>query len=397
MIRLIIVLQLCSGLVYAQTSKTLSSVSERKSFYLNLSKKYNSKGVIEILNEDTENDFEEYIDGKTEKDLIGSYGTVIHELLHGYNDIDFDGHHYFIQPGMRLFVDYGEFYNSKELNKIVRQGQQDSIFRYGLYVGGKQELATNNSMSMLLNKDASSEVMSITKGIYGMLEEFNAYYYGNKAVYELYEYYVDEFGNDDDQAWSDYRHDLLGDATAYYEFNLFMGWYLTYAKNKYPDIYKSTIGHQKLRVVYTLLDNAYADLVNKVDARVAEIDKIAKPSVLSLTSNDDSDEGMKEFFKSMGMDLDNFEYDEVVIENGVKTTRKKSGLSEEEMEMFREEYKKMLGEMKQTTGSSIEYFHADPRAQIAYLKKQYTKEIKEELKKFRIEALDINNYKSFFK
>ena len=168
---LILVFCFLSLFAPAQTGRTYASVAQRRAFYDQLAAKYNSPAIREILASDKKNTFDQYVDGHSEEQLIKDYGTVIHELLHGYDDSEFEAHHYFIAPGSKVKVPVGKYYNSKELNTLVRKGAQDSIFRYGLYIGGRSDL---QGLQVDLNKSPDSEAMSVKMGIYGIVEEYNA-------------------------------------------------------------------------------------------------------------------------------------------------------------------------------------------------------------------------------
>jgi hypothetical protein len=209
--------------IYSQPSKQYPRKEDRRIFYQKLSVKYNSSAIREILNSDAGGIFDKYVDGYSETQLVNSFSTVVHELLHGYNEEENGGFYYFIEPGIRCFVKLGKYYSSKELNAYVRKGQQDSIFRYPLYVGGNQPvIGTGGSHSGGMEEEGVSVLM----GIYGLLEEYNAYYYGALSDFELFPYYVNACGENNEDGMKDYKHEVMSDITAYYEFNLFFGWYM---------------------------------------------------------------------------------------------------------------------------------------------------------------------------
>lgn len=96
-------------------------------------------------------------------------------------------------------------------------------------------------------------------GIYGMVEEFNAYYHGTKAGYELRPYY-ESFCQDTD-CWQDYLANIYSPLYAYHEFRLFIAWYLKYAQKKHPKVYQDCMRNENLKVAFTLTNNAYKQLI----------------------------------------------------------------------------------------------------------------------------------------
>lgn len=353
----------------AQPGKQYATVAARKAFYMELASKYDSKGVAQILRSDTGNDFEAYLEGHTEAELLGSYGTVIHELLHAYNGQGFGlNSTYFTGPKVRMLVPMTKVFSSQELNTFVRLGLQDSIFRYGIYVAGKQAKARHGKETMLLNTGKANYVASISLGIYGLLEELNAYYFGTLAVWELFDYYQDIYGAETQVAWADYKADVLGNVVAYYEFRLFIAWYLMYAKREHADVYADLVHNLKLRRTFTLLEDRYRDLVDQVAAALPELDRLSGPGVEDLLNYTGSDEEVRAFFAENDIDVE-----EMGIAPGSA-----------EWEAIRKEYLRAMGEMKAALGEKVDFFHGQAKAQIAFLKATFGPGEAKALANFRI-------------
>ena len=379
----------------AQSNKTYSTKKQHKEFYDQFIEKYNSSDVKRVWESDVNEKFEDYINGNTEKELISTYSTVIHELLHGFNNIDFDGHHYFIEKDIRIYVPFTKIFNSKELNSFVRKGQQDSIVRYNIYIAAKNEVYGYGKVG---NIDFSgiNEPMSVEKGIYGLIEEFSAYFYGSLSVYELFDYYKSKYKIDDSEAWNDYKDPVYSESMAYYEFNLFIGWYLIYAKEKHPDIYKELINNKPLRVVYSLMDDKFRNLVTNFDARVQEINKNLKPEVIDILDFSGSDDDIIRFLELAGMESETIYKLETKLINGHKVETKKIILDERIYKDLKKQYFDVAKQFQKTLDSS-KFTFLKFEQNIEYLKKQYTPEIYDELKKFRIEGVISVNYKNFIK
>lgn len=249
---LIFIFIFCKVNLFAQTDKSYPTKDARYKFYEDFSKKYNSPAILEIWKADKTKTFDEYVDGKSQSELLESYATVIHELLHAYNETENNGHTYFIDAGTRIHVPFTEVFNSKELNKYVRKGLQDSVFRYGLYIGGKSELPGLGKVKGV-NDSKQNEAMSVQLGVYGILEEFSAYYFGAEAAFEHYDFYLTTYGKDKEDIWETYTQELEGELVAFYEFQLFMGWYLNFAKEKHPKMYTEIHNNKAFKVVYSLI------------------------------------------------------------------------------------------------------------------------------------------------
>ncbi|MES2587899.1 MAG: hypothetical protein V4622_02895 [Bacteroidota bacterium] len=393
---LYLVLIFNSIIAYSQADKTYPSKESRKQFYSQLATKYNSKSIQEIWKSDTKFTFDEYVDGKAEKDLIKDYSTVIHELLHGYNQTENDGHTYFIENGIRIHVPFTDVYNSKELNKVVRKSLQDSIFRYGLYVGGKSDLPGLGHVKGI-NDSKKNEVMSIQLGIYGLLEEFSAYYFGDLAAYELYDYYLAKFPKSDKDSWASYYDEAKSDLVAYYEFQFFIATYLTYAKEKHQNMYADFHKNKHLKVVYSLIQDKYERLGQKIDAKFLEnADNVEVNELFNLDFSG-SDDDLIRFLEMAGMEAEDIYEIKTSKVNGKTVSTKKIILDEEDLKDIKAEYSELAKQMnKQQDSQELMYF-GNFDLQIEFLKKQITPKLQDELNKLKIVGVTSSNYTDFLK
>jgi hypothetical protein len=236
---------------------------KRIQFYYDVSKKY-SPDSYQILMSDDNNKFVQFANEQQSWDgLLANYGTVVHETCHAYNwkigmQAGWENEGVYITDNVSISFRKGNFFASAVLNTIVPKEQQEKIFRYETYVGGKAE----NSSAL--------------EGIYGFIDEFSAYYHDTKALMEMRPFYETQCHYSDARCWVDKFLTRMQSTTyAYYEFRLFIAWYLLYAEKNESKIFSAFMNNQNLRVAYTLLDDLFnrqvedyfkirTDVVNKL-------------------------------------------------------------------------------------------------------------------------------------
>jgi hypothetical protein len=234
------------NILYAQ----YDTDDKRAEFYLNISKQY-SPTAYEILKSDEKRDFLTYADSEeTARGLLTKFNTVVHETCHGYNfkiglKADWGSDGYFIAPGITIAAHRGKYFSSTVLNRVVPKEQQEKIFRYETYVSG----ASNNSAT--------------TQGVYGFLDEFASYYHGTRIDFEMFPFFETLCPFSDTKCWvQEYLSSMQSTLYAYYEFRLFIAWYLIYAEKNEKAVFNELISNQNLRVAYTLLDDLYKKLID---------------------------------------------------------------------------------------------------------------------------------------
>jgi hypothetical protein len=320
-----------SGLLIALPVWAQYSTDEKRvNFYLDICRKY-APDAYEILMSDEQSSFLEYANNEeTAKGLLDNLNTVIHETCHGYNSkIGFksgwknDG--YFIAQGITIAAKQGSYFPSTVLNKIVPKEQQEKIFRYETYVSG----ASNNTATL--------------QGVYGFVDEFGSYYHGSKVDLAMMPFYETICPYTDVKCWvSDYLSSIQSTLYAYYEFRLFIAWYLQYAEKHEGKVFQELMTNQNLRVAFTLLDDQYKQLVD-------DYFNVRNKLVAKLTT--------------AGTEIElTDEYIYIVTKSG-------SGYSK--------------------SGSGI------PDDDIAYLKSVFTEKEYTMLDRFRVKGATLSNYQSF--
>lgn len=182
--------------------------------------------------------------------------TIVHESVHNYNKSSFGEdtgkawrlqhlHRYMIEPGTDVTVDQGMYYQTSEFISIVPKDAPTRIFRYGTYVS------------------ASSSVSANVWGIYGMLDEFSAYYNGTKSSWDGY-HTAKRMGLKEEQKI--FWNSTWGTYFAWYEFRTFIGWYIQFAKMKHQDVYEDMMKNENLKKVFREIDSRYKKLVDELTA-----------------------------------------------------------------------------------------------------------------------------------
>lgn len=199
---------------------------------------------------------EEWVSGSTYEDVVNSMGTVIHETIHGYTsqkalqllsetppqNYDFEEYSaFYVNSGNIYLVMHTEVYSSNELKKDIPKGLR--TFRYNPYIEPR---------SKLLGSQA--------EGIYGLLDEFNAYLQGSRADHALLPYFEENVQNKA-KSYQQYVQNISSSLSAFYEFKYFILSYLLRAQKKYPDLFEKYMNNEALRQAYTSIHQEYVQLI----------------------------------------------------------------------------------------------------------------------------------------
>lgn len=202
-----------------------------------------------------------WLDGKSEMDLIGSMNTMIHESHHAFTSSyylkmlakdppsDFDGNFiyrsFWLSRTEIILVKVDAYYNSNELKSDIPKSLR--TFRYDPYIAPR-------------DRYLSSQV----SGIYGLLNEYNAYYQGTLMTMQMYPEYLDRAKKNIKTLQAFVQH--IGHSYgAFYEFKYFCLMYLKRAEERYPEAFESSMNNEALRYVYTKVHNRYEALIKTFD------------------------------------------------------------------------------------------------------------------------------------
>lgn len=178
--------------------------------------------------------------------LVGGMDTAVHETVHSYthNQVDFDWNY----EKECIFVDRNAKYELTKYNDLFKTYKATSkipqnlrTFRYDTYVS------------------KSAQTDSNTKGAFGLMNEFAAYYQGLKVSSSLIPYYKKYKSNDD--CWNSYVSSLGNNMTAYEEFKFYILQYMLYAKSNKPKVYKELLNDKEFCTAYADVETSFSRLI----------------------------------------------------------------------------------------------------------------------------------------
>ncbi len=231
--------------------KNIDSGSEpNEEQILSLLKTYDPDGYF-IMDQSLKdgNDFMTWFTGY---DFLDRIGIAVHEEGHRYSHSfpysTLNGYDaalrnlFYIGNGKTITVKHTDIFNSKEMASGIPEDLR--TFRFDTYVGApRKNLASN------------------VNGVYGLLDEFAAYYYGTKTSVDLYNYYMTL--EQTPENWFNYIENVEGQYFAYAEFKYYILKYMLYAKNNHKDIYDGIISNTEFKQAYNIIDQKYVNLINK--------------------------------------------------------------------------------------------------------------------------------------
>ncbi len=268
-ILLILVITICT----VDHGRAMLSREEGRPIVLNMLKKYSPFGYTIIVEyesapEETrcgnitkkiyKNDFWNYSNKLDELSVAKKLDVVVHETCHNYaahmawplmqkqkKQYQCDTDYMAIYAGNNspLFVPITRTFPSR---KIARTFTDDiKTFRFDKYI-----------TKPIGGDSAGTQV----HGIYGLLDELNAYYYGFKTAHDLIPYYTAQKENILN-AWitnyfyADRAH------RAYLEFKLYILKYLLYAKKRERSVYQDIMKNTVFKMAFTSLNTSYDRLI----------------------------------------------------------------------------------------------------------------------------------------
>ncbi len=205
-----------------------------------------------------------WVDELTSDGVLKSLNTIVHETVHGftsswpfvllgsdanvkYRFSDNYSAYYLAQDEVYL-VKHTKVFNSNKIAPHIPESLK--TFRYDPYI-------------YPISEDLGSQV----QGIYGLMDEWNAYYHGTKTAYNLFDHYQ-ELAKNEPEIYLEHISDLAGTYFAYYEFKYYILSYMILARNKYPEVYSDILTNYELRNAYRAVDEKFDALIGDFQLRL---------------------------------------------------------------------------------------------------------------------------------
>lgn len=182
--------------------------------------------------------------------IISGMDAAVHETYHLYTHSQssgFYGEKIYIGDGKSYDVDYSIVYQGGSFTKTEEMAKQIPpqlrTFRYGEYVAPGADPDAN------------------TKGVFGLLNEFTAYYWGLETMNSLAQFLIDSDAGA--SAWRPYVTSIGNDLTAYAEFKYWTLRYMLYIKSANPSLYQKILDNKNYCAAYRDADAAFSSEIER--------------------------------------------------------------------------------------------------------------------------------------
>lgn len=214
-------------------------------------------------------DFMAYVTGDTVEEIAASLNTAVHEICHAYAGaagyalaadrnlpVGSRGCMAVYTGTATIVVGYTPTFPTRE----IAQGFPDELktLRYSTYVyPAEPNLATQ------------------VLGVYGLLDEFAAYYHGTRTAVDLFGFYRDEAAQTPEN-WLRFMGGVNSTFYAYLEFKLYILRYLRCAHDVYPELYWGIIGNHQFKEAFISIDRSFAQLMQRYFALKTEVQELLR-------------------------------------------------------------------------------------------------------------------------
>jgi hypothetical protein len=223
----------------------LFPISKKEQLLL-LSQKYFPENY-QVLKEYDESQINSMAHGDSIKNFISDVSTIVHEGFHHYQGLHSSYYDslvlYRINDTLSFAVHNFKTFPVNKINSIVPIETRKKIFRYEIYVNAKDKFNVTQQF-----------------GILGLLEETVAYYHSFGTDLALFNFYKDNYGWGDPGPWLTWLGSIASYRYAFAEFELFISWYMQYAKSNYPVIYSDIINNPGLKKLFNFMEKENARL-----------------------------------------------------------------------------------------------------------------------------------------
>lgn len=191
-----------------------------------------------------------------EEAIPSDMDTAVHESCHGYTSYGSSGFYnnytgnymrgqerIYIGSGESVIVEMTPGFDSKEI--VPEVPEELRTYRFDTYIDTDDDLMASRQ-----------------HGVYGLLNEFTAYCWGNNNTDMLYRFMVEKrFGSPylshDPGGWHE-----VGNYFSYAEFRYYILKYILYAKEHYLGVYDAILANDSFRKAFTAIDTKFKSVVD---------------------------------------------------------------------------------------------------------------------------------------
>jgi len=196
-------------------------------------------------------------------EVLDEINSIVHESTHHFNSsTSWGSMNFVVSENKFISVTKTEIFKSNLIvnDMLKRNPKVKDMFRFDTYVN------TNRNMC------------SSTSGIYGLMNEYCAYYNGALSAIILYEVFKEKHApnekdinyfnaSEEEKFFRDMEKELamsvMSSVSAFYQFNAFIGAYLMHAKENYYDIYTGILNNSLLVDAYSAVTYNFSLIAEK--------------------------------------------------------------------------------------------------------------------------------------
>jgi hypothetical protein len=196
---------------------------------------------------------ENYLNKNTFEDMFWQLPTLVHEFNHEYT-----GNPYLYMQKNNICDAENKYYtyfldtNRTNLVKLNKTFPSRKIYDY---------IQKNNLITFRVADYINGNTSTQSNGVFGLLDEMNAYRVGAMTAVRLNQYYIDNKGSYDE--WIiEYLKNTQSDMMAYFEFKFFILRYLIYAQENERETYNNIMNNISFLKTFLVVEQSFQKTVN---------------------------------------------------------------------------------------------------------------------------------------
>lgn len=224
-----------------------------------------------------------FVDGESDQEIIASLNTLVHEVCHGYTSTltyqyiqqdpnmsyKFGDEYflYFIDSLHSILVPKTPVFSTNEIHRTIPKQLRSP--RYETYIHPEKK-----SLGAQVN------------GVYGLLDEWNAYYHGTRTDLDLFDYYAQK-AQSEPSFWLEFFSGVNGTYYAHLEFKFYTLKYLMFARDHHPQIYDQILSNKQFIAAFLAIDRSFSELINQYFERKKQIFQLLKQQNVEFSEDED--------------------------------------------------------------------------------------------------------------